>query len=324
MRALRFSTSGSPLEALAMEEVPLPEPGPGEVRLRMRLCPINPSDLLQVQGVYGRMPGLPATGGLEGLGVVEALGEGVTGWAVGDRAVPLGAQGTWAEALVTPAENLIRVPEGLADDQAAQVIVNPLTAWIMAHQLGLGRGQTLLQSAAGSIVGRALIQLGKVMGFRTVNLVRRPEQVMELLSMGADSVVCTGDPEWAIQAARFLPKGADAAVDSVGGTLGGEMVKLLRPGATMLVYGALSMEPLQLPGGQLIFRTATVRGFWLTDWKRRTPKAERDEICGALMACMAGGRLHCPVAGIHALADWREAIAQAQAAARGGKVLLSI
>ncbi|HJW34374.1 MAG TPA: zinc-dependent alcohol dehydrogenase family protein [Holophagaceae bacterium] len=324
MRALRFSAPGNPLDALALEALSLPDPGPGEVRLRMRLCPINPSDLLQVQGVYGRMPGLPATAGLEGLGVVEALGEGVTGWALGDRAVPLGAQGTWAEALVTPSENLVRVPDGLADDQAAQVIVNPLTAWIMAHQLGLGRGQTLLQSAAGSIVGRALIQLGKVMGFRTVNLVRRPEQVMELLSLGADAVVCTEDPEWLRQMARFLPQGADAAVDAVGGALGGEMVKLLAPGGTMLVYGALSMEPLQLPGGQLIFRTATVRGFWLTDWKRRTPKAERDAICQALLACMAEGKVVCPVAGIHPLEGWRNAVRQALTPGRGGKVLLSM
>lgn len=324
MRALRFHAPGHPLDALTLEAVPLPEPGPGEVRLRMRLCPINPSDLLQVQGVYGRMPELPSTAGLEGLGEVEALGEGVTGWAPGDRAVPLGAQGTWAEGLVTAADNLVRIPEGLAEDQAAQVIVNPLTAWIMAHELGLGRGKTLLQSAAGSIVGRALIQLGKVMGFRTVNLVRRPEQVMELLSLGADAVVCTADPDWTHQIARFLPKGADAAVDAVGGTLGGEMVKLLRPGATLLVYGALSMEPLQLPGGQLIFRTATVRGFWLTDWKRRTPKAVRDEVCRALLACMAEGKLRCPVAGIHALDRWREAVAQAQTEGRGGKVLLSI
>ncbi|HJV23170.1 MAG TPA: zinc-dependent alcohol dehydrogenase family protein [Holophagaceae bacterium] len=323
MRALRFSRPGQPLEALDLVEVPRPEPGPGEVLLRMVLRPINPSDLLQVQGVYGRMPDLPATAGLEGLGVVAALGEGVTEWALGDRAVPLGAQGTWAEALVTSADNLVRIPDGLPDAQAAQVIVNPLTAWIMARELGLGRGQVLLQSAAGSIVGRALIQLGKVMGFRTVNLVRRPEQVMELLALGADAVVCTEDPHWPRHAASFLPRGADAAVDAVGGALGGEMVKLLRPGATLLVYGALSMEPLQLPGGQLIFRTATVRGFWLTDWKRRTPKVERDETCRALLACMAGGGLVCPVAGVHPLAQWREAVSQAQAPGRVGKVLLA-
>lgn len=322
MLALRFARPGPPLEVLDLAEVPTPEPGPGEVRLRMRLRPMNPSDLLQVQGVYGRMPSLPATAGLEGLGVVEALGEGVTDWRIGDRAVPLGAQGTWAEALVTPAENLVRIPEGLADDQAAQVIVNPLTAWLMATELGLGPGKTLLQSAAASIVGKALVQLGRAWGFRTVNLVRRREQGTELEALGADAVICTADPDWPERAAAHLPKGADGATDAVGGALGGEMLKLLRPGSTMLVYGALSMEPLQLPGGQLIFRTATVRGFWLTAWKQRTPKAERDRICAELMAAMVRGELRCPVEASFPLDRWREAVARAQAAGRGGKVLL--
>lgn len=322
MRALRFSRPGDPLEALELVAVPTPEPGPGEVRLRMRLRPLNPSDLLQVQGVYGRMPELPATAGLEGLGVVEALGEGVVDWRVGDRAVPLGAQGTWAEALVTPAENLVRIPEGLADDQAAQVIVNPLTAWLMAGELGLGPGMTLLQSAAGSIVGKALIQLGRARGFRTVNLVRRPEQVAELKALGADEVLCTAEADWPARAAALLPRGADGATDAVGGALGGEMLKLLRPGATMLVYGALSREPLQLPGGQLIFRTATVKGFWLTAWKQRTPKPERDRICAEVMAAMTRGELTCPVEGVHPLDQWREAVARAQAPGRSGKVLL--
>src|SRR5690348_18432651 len=115
MRALRFHETGDPLQALGLEELPLPEPGPGEVRLRMRARPINPSDLLQVQGVYGRKPPLPATAGLEGLGIVEAVGEGVHRWFPGQRVVPMGAQGTWADALVTPAANLHAVPDGLPD-----------------------------------------------------------------------------------------------------------------------------------------------------------------------------------------------------------------
>jgi NADPH:quinone reductase-like Zn-dependent oxidoreductase len=322
MRALRFHALGDPLKCLGLEEVSTPEPGPGEVRLRMRVRPINPSDLLQVRGVYGRKAEVPATAGLEGLGVVDAIGEGVKDWSIGDRAVPLGAQGTWTEALVTPADNLVRLPVELADDQAAQIIVNPLTAWLMAEELGLGRGQWVLQSAAGSIVGRSLIQLAKVKGFRTVNLVRRPEQIMELLALGADAVVCTEHADWPDQVRRLLPKGADAAVDAVGGALAGQMMGLLKHRATMLVYGALSMEPLQLPGGQLIFKVGNVRGFWLTDWKLRTPKPERDRILAELGAVMAAGGLVCPVAETFPLERWREAVALAQAPGKGGKVLL--
>lgn len=322
MKALRFHEPGDPLAALRLEELPLPEPCPGEVRLRMLARPINPSDLLQVQGVYGRKPPLPATAGLEGLGVIEALGEGVSGLTIGQRVVPMGAQGTWAEALVTPASNLFPVPDGLADEQAAQAVVNPLTAWLMADQLGLGEGHWLLQSAAASAVGHCLIQLAKVRGFKTLCLVRRPEAVRELMEAGAEAVLCTSDPEWMKQATELMPEGAHAAVDAVGGALGGDMVKLLRPGGTMLVYGALSMEPLQLPGGQLIFRTATVRGFWLTDWKKRATPRERDRAMTDLLAAMAAGQIRVPVEGVYPLESWSEAIAHAQRSGRSGKVLL--
>ncbi len=322
MKALRFHAPGDPLAALHLEEVPFLGPGPGEVRLRMIARPINPSDLLQVQGVYGRKPALPATAGLEGLGLIEALGDGVTDWSLGQRALPMGAQGTWAEALLTPASNLHAVPDGLAEDQACQAVVNPLTAWLMADQLALSEGQWLLQSAAASAVGKCLIQLGHLRGFKTLCLVRRPEAVQELLDAGADAALCTDHPEWVSRAAEQVPEGAHAAVDAVGGSLGGDMVKLLRPGGTMLVYGALSMEPLHLPGGQLIFRTATVRGFWLTDWKKRATQGEREAAMTALLAAMAAGHLTVPVEAIYPLDAWREAVAHAQRSGRSGKVLI--
>lgn len=322
-RALRFHATGDPLDALRLEEVVSPEPGPGEVRLRMRARPINPSDLLQVQGVYGRKPTLPATAGLEGLGVVEAVGDGVDGWTLGQRALPMGAQGTWADALITPASNLFAVPDALPDEQACQAVVNPLTAWLMAEQLGLGPGQWLIQSAAASAVGHCLIQLAKLRGFKVLCLVRREDAIPELLAAGAHAALCTTHADWPQLAAKLLPEGAHAAVDAVGGALGGEMVKLLRPGGTMLVYGALSMEPLQLPGGQLIFRTATVRGFWLTDWKKRASADERTRAMSALLAAMAAGEIVVPVEATYPFDKWREAVEHAQVSGRGGKVLIA-
>src|SRR5512141_2418478 len=113
MRALQFEKAGEPGEVLRMRQLPVPEPGPGEVRLAMSLRPINPSDVLQVKGVYGRKPPLPAIAGLEGLGLVDALGPGVSGLSLGQRMVPLGAPGTWAEYVVTAADNLVAIPDGL-------------------------------------------------------------------------------------------------------------------------------------------------------------------------------------------------------------------
>jgi len=325
MKVLRFEAFGAPVDILRLAEMPLPEPGPGEVRLRMVLRPINPSDLLQVRGVYGRKPALPAVAGLEGLGVVEALGEGVTGFAVGQRAVPMGAQGTWAEFLVTPAENLVAIPGGLDDEAACQVIVNPLTAWLMCvEDLKLGPGDWLVQTAAGSAVGRCVLQIAKLRGFQVLSLVRRADLAAELAAEGAGPALDTTAPGWFEQAQALLPKtGATAAVEAVGGALGGQVAMLLGRGATLLVYGALSMEPLQLPGGQMIFRTLTARGFWLTDWKLRTPKPQRDAILAELLAEMAAGRVRPPVEAVYPLEAFREAIRLADAAGRGGKVLIS-
>ncbi len=324
MRALRFESVGNPKDVLRLVEVPMPEPGPGEVRLRMKLRPINPSDVLQVKGVYGNRPPLPATAGLEGLGLVDAVGAGVSGFSNGQRVVPIGAQGTWADFVVTSAENLVPIPEGLLDESAAQIIVNPLTAWIMAvEDLKLGPGDWLVQTAAGSIVGRCLIQIAKLQGFKTLNLVRRPEQVAELMAAGADAVLCTEDREWMDRAHEIVgSKGAAAAVDAVGGELGGSVSMLLKRNGVLLVYGALSMDPLKIPGGQMIFRTLTIRGFWLTDWKIRTPRLEQGRILGDLMAAMAKGQIIPPVEAILPLADFQNAIARSEIPGRSGKILL--
>lgn len=325
MRALQFPTTGDPKEVLHMVELPIPEPGPGQVRLRMLLRPINPSDVLQVRGVYGRRPPLPAVAGLEGLGLVDALGAGVTGFSIGQRVVPVGLQGTWADFVVTDADNLVAIPDGLRDESAAQIIVNPLTAWILAvEELKLGKDDWLVQTAAGSIVGRCLIQIGKLKGFKTLNLVRRPEQVAELVAEGADAVLCTEDVEWMDRANEIIgPKGAAAAVDAVGGALGGSIAMLLKRDGMMIVYGALSMDPLKLAGGQMIFRTLTIRGFWLTDWKIRTPKAEQDRILAELLRAMSRGEITPPVDAVFPLSDFQAAIARAEGPARSGKVLLN-
>lgn len=325
MRALRFESLGEPAATLRLQHLPDPQPGPGEVRLRMTLRPINPSDLLQVKGVYGRRPDLPATAGLEGLGIVDALGPGVTDFALGQRAVPLGAQGTWADLLVTPVDNLVAIPDGLSDEAACQVIVNPLTAWLMCvEDLKLGPGDWLVQTASGSAVGRCVLQIAKLKGFQVLSLVRRDDLAAELEAEGAGPALNTADPAWLDRAAALLPKGgATAAVDAVGGSLGGEVAMLLRRGGTLLVYGALSMEPLVVPGGQMIFKTLTLRGFWLTDWKARMPKAARAAVLADLLAEMAAGRIAPPVAAVFPLEAFVQAIQAVEATGRGGKVLLS-
>ena len=131
MKSVRFYEFGNPAELLRVEDVEQPEPGANQVLVRMRARSINPSDLLTVRGLYGALPKLPATPGLEGMGEVAAVGEGVRNFRVGQRVIPLGIAGTWQEYLVASEQQLIPVPDQITDQTAAQFVVNPLTAWII-------------------------------------------------------------------------------------------------------------------------------------------------------------------------------------------------
>lgn len=325
MRALRFHHFGPPAEALQLDELPEEAPGPGQVRLRLTHRPINPSDLLTINGHYGRLPRLPAVAGLEGVGRVAALGEGVTGWRVGDRAIPLGAGGTWRESVTVAAAQLLPVPDAVSDETAAQFVVNPVTAWVMLEEeLALRPGDWLAQTAAGSALGRLVIQLAQLRGYHTVNFVRRPEQVAELLALGADAVFCTDEADVAGRVRALTDgRGVAGALDAVGGETGALALRCLRPGGTLLVYGLLGGEPLPLHNGEMLFRGLTVRGFWLTHWFQHTPPERVQTTLRELMGLMAGGQLAPTVEAVYDLADFRAAIAHAERPGRQGKVLLT-
>ena len=325
MRAIRFHHFGPPAEVLQLEELPDEAPGLGQVRLRLTHRSINPSDLLTVSGQYGRLPRLPATPGLEGVGRVMALGEGVAGWRVDDRAIPLGAAGTWRESMTVNAAQLLPVPDAVGDETAAQFVVNPVTAWVMLEEeLALRPGDWLAQTAAGSTLGRLVIQLAQLRGYRTVNFVRRPEQAGELLALGADAVFCTDEADL-VGRVRALTdgRGVAGALDAVGGETGALALRCLRSGGTLVVYGLLGGEPLPLHNGEMLFRGLTVRGFWLTHWFQHTPPERVQPTLLELMGLMAAGQLTPPVEATYDLADFRAAVAHAERPGRQGKLLLT-
>jgi NADPH:quinone reductase-like Zn-dependent oxidoreductase len=308
-----------------VEELPVPEPGPGEVRVRLTHRTINPSDLLTVQGLYGRLPNLPATPGFEGVGRIDALGEGVTGFQPGQRVIPLGVGGTWQEYVISRVEQLLPVPDAVSDQSAAQFVVNPVTAWVMLlEEFDLQAGDWVLQTAAGSTLGRIVLQIAKLKGFKTINFVRRREQVDELLALGADAVLCTEDEDVVDQVMQLTGgKGVPAAIDAVGGRTGALAASCLSVGGTMLVYGLLSGELTPVNTGEMIFKESTIRGFWLTRWFARKPADEITGVLSELMQLMATEQLLPPVEAEYDLADIRDAVQHAIKPGRRGKVLLT-
>lgn len=324
MQSVRFDEFGNPADVLCVEELPQPEPAANQVLVRLRARPINPSDLLTVRGLYGALPVLPATPGLEGMGEVSAVGEGVTNLRPGQRVIPLGVPGTWQEYIVAPSAQLIPVPDSISDQTAAQFVVNPLTAWIMTiEELALKPGEWLLQTAAGSTLGRVVLQIARLRGFKTINVVRRREQVEELKALGADECICTADEDIIERVREITGKaGLTKAIDAVGGETGAAVMNALGRGGVMLVYGLLSMKPMPVDGGRMIFTTSTLRGFWLGEWLRSAPPERQQAITMEMLRSMASNEIVPPVEAEYPLADVLSAVAHAERPGRSGKVLL--
>ena len=254
MKAVRFASPGTPESVLRTESIEKPVPAHGEVLVRMLATPVNPSDLMFVRGQYTIPAECPATPGFEGVGVVEQSGGGLRGRLFrGMRVAVLNRRGgNWAEFAVVPSEEVIPLSGQLSLEQAATFFVNPATAWVMTREvLKVPQGQWLLQTAAGSSLGRMIIRLGKHCGFRTFNVVRRAAVADELRGIGADHVeVFDGTEKEAEGFVRNIrgvvgSEGLRYAVDAVGGSTGSAVVRSLAVGGRMLAFGTLSGQPLQ-------------------------------------------------------------------------------
>ena len=322
MRALIHHSFGDPAQVLGVEDVETPQPGPGEVLVRTVLSPIHNHDLWTVRGTYGFKPELPARAGTEAVGVVEAVGEGVTGFAAGQRVATGGSFGAWAEFFVAEAGALIPVPEGLSDEVAAQLVAMPFSAISLLDFLQLNEGDWLVQNAANGAVGRLLAQLAAARGINVIGLVRRSSGVQELASQGIERVVATDDEGWCEQVAQ-LTGGAPivVGVDSVGGQASGDVLSLLAENGTLVVFGAMASPTMQIGSGDVIFKQATVKGFWGSKVSATMPAAKRGELFGELLQRIGSGALTLPVEATYSFDDI-SAAAAANTEPRVGKVLL--
>src|SRR5215467_2734100 len=294
MKAVVFEQFGDPAEVLQIREVPQPEPGPGQVRVRMLASPIGPADFLTVRGEYGHRPELPATPGTEGVGIVEA-GRGLLGrLRVGRRVAVLNETGgNWQEKVAVSAMRVVPLSRHVPDDQAATFFINPATAFIMTRLvLKVPRRAWLLQTAAGSALGRMVIRLGRHFGFRTINVVRRREQAEELLQAGGDAAIAT-ESESIEDRVRTLTEGEGVsfALDAVGGETGSAVARSRARGGRLLVYGTLAEEPLSLPSRMLFLGVKRIEGFWLSEWARRQNIVTMIRLFGRIQELMAKGVL---------------------------------
>ncbi|MBO3747850.1 zinc-dependent alcohol dehydrogenase family protein [Streptosporangiaceae bacterium NEAU-GS5] len=340
MRALVAGKVGEPADVLRLESRPVPTPEAGQALIRVKATPIHASDLHVLRGRYGFRPEFPTVGGhMECVGHIEALGPDTEGVTIGERVVVVAVPaiprphvaGTWQEYLVADARRLLPVPDRLSDSTACQLAVNPMTALLLVtRELDVGPGELLLQTAAGSTVGRLIIQLSRYLGIRTINVVRRRDAVEEIKALGGDEVVCTEDEDLVRRVAELAgPAGVRKAADCVAGQVGAQVSQALAPGGEVVVYGALSTHrqtdpaalTIPLQARSVIYETKAVRGFWLNRWLGAASPEDALRALSQVRGLVADGVLSIPEGRPFPLERFADAISLAETPAHGAKPL---
>lgn len=325
MLAAQVSAFGRPETAIEVVEQPDPgEPGADEVVVKTEFFPINPADLLNLEGKYGAAPpNLPMIPGAEGVGRIAMAGSNVRHVKAGDR-VLLPGPGTWRERIKAPAKVVFALPEGVDPKQLAMLRVNPPTAYLMLHQFVAPKpGQWVIQNAANSGVGHCLIRLARLAGVKTINVVRREELVASLRAFGGD-VVLTDGPDLDARVRAAIGEAAlPLAIDAVGGSATQRLARCVSDGGTVVNYGVLSGEPCMVDGRETVFRDVKLLGFWLRKWFADTPPAQIAALYGELAAKVADGTLAVEVEAVYPIRRIKEAVAHAARGGRSGKVLVS-
>ncbi|MDN7876033.1 zinc-binding dehydrogenase [Burkholderia aenigmatica] len=320
MRTAIHQSMGQPEQVLEIRNVARPEPQAGEVLLQMILAPIHNHDLMQISGTYGIKPELPARAGTEAVGRVLAVGEGVTHLQVGQRVSVSGAFGTWADAFVAPAGQVLPVPDGISDELAAQLLIMPTSAMVVLDDLGVQSGQWMMLNAAAGAVGKNVALLAAARNIRVIALVNQDAQVEELRKLGVDVVENTTVDGWQARIKAAL-NGEPLlhALDSVAGSLTGQMLHVMDDNATLVVFGALSNQPLNIDFQDVLFKQATVRGFWGLRKVEKLSDAYRARMVAEILAIAQRNGFNLPVAAVYDLGDVAMASGIRSSA---GKVLL--
>ncbi|MCU0695466.1 MAG: zinc-binding dehydrogenase [Myxococcaceae bacterium] len=283
LRAVMLTKKGGP-EVLETVELPLPAPGPGEVRVKVLATGVGATDLTMRRGSYPYAPPIPFVPGYESVGVVDAVGGGVTGLREGDRVCALLVHGGYATHVVRGAEHWVKVPDGLDPVEVAASILNGVTAWQMIHrEARLTRGQSALVNAANGGVGQALLALLRVHGVEAIGAASTSKHAL-VRELGATPIDGRG---LALdgQVSALRADGVDAAFDGVGGAQTGQCVRATRRGGVTVWYGFVGATglPALASSAFACFAGARLRGrrgafYGITMLYRKDPRPFREDL----------------------------------------------
>ncbi len=317
--------SYSGVEALRVEQRPVPKPGENEVLVKVAAAAINPSDLMFLEGLYGFKKPTPVVPGFEGSGTVVAVGAGMMGRYLNGKRVACISQdkgdGVWAEYLVTTANYALPLDQSVSLEQGAMSAVNPLTAIAFMEIVKKGGHKAIVHTAAASALGQMINRLGQSEGIQIINIVRRKEQVELLKQQGATIVLNSSEASFDQELFdRCHHLKVRLAFDAVAGPLTMRLLEAMPAHSKVTVYGGLSSEAAQAHPGQLIFQSKSIDGFWLTTWF-----AKKSFLQGLMLwrrsQKLLATDLRCEIRAVYPLQEAKTAVQEYQSQMTGGKIL---
>ena len=320
MKAIVVERFGGP-EVLELRERETPSPGPGQVLVRQQAIGVNFIDVYRRTGLYSVE--LPMVPGMEGAGTVQAVGAGVTGIRVGDRVAFANVPGTYAEAVLVPADRAVKLPARVSFEQGAAAMLQGMTAHYLAvDTYPVRRGDTVLVHAAAGGVGLLLVQVARMRGARVIATVSTPEKAALAKHAGADEVILYTQTDFVAEVKRITGgRGVQAVYDSVGRTTFLKSLDCLAPRGTMVSFGQSSgkvdaIEPGLLSTKGSLYLTRPTLGHYVAD------AASLQQRAGEVLRWVASGKLSLRIGATLPLARAGDAHGLLESRATTGKVLL--
>jgi NADPH2:quinone reductase len=320
MQAIQIQTPGGP-EVLKLVDLPVPTPKPNEVILKISAAGVNFIDVYLREGRYSTP--LPFVNGQEAAGIVTDVGSEAKGLRPGDRVAYTSILGSYAEYVAVPHNRVVRVPDGITDQQGAAAMLQGLTAHYLVHSTyALKKGETTLIHAAAGGVGLLLVQLAKHLGARVIGTVGSEEKAKLAREAGADEIILYDRQDFEAETKRLTDgKGVHVIYDGVGKSTFDKDLNILRPRGYLVLFGASSgpvppFDPVKLSQKGSLFLTRPSLGHYIASDEELQQRAT------AVLEMIAGGKLKLRIEHIYKLKDAQQAHRDLEDRKTTGKLLL--
>ena len=321
MKAIIFNRIAESKDALSVIETKIPTCKEDEVLIRMLKSPINPADILFIEGKYRQKPIPNQIIGFEGVGIVENTN--LSNESLKGKLVAFRHQNVWAEYVAVPLEKLALLPDDFSIDKASLFSLNPMTAQALIQESGVKNGDWLILTAGASSVSKLIVQLTKGLGIRIISIVRNSKDIEPLKLLGVDAVLTTDDNIKEIIPQLIGNGRLQAVIDSVGGSQTSDLIKLISPNGRLILYGLQSNDNVTFHNSDIIFKNLTISGFGIDSWLSRQSSDSIFKLKQNLISRIKNEGFIIPIDSQWNFNDFKKAFDRMESNNLKGKVLLT-